>query len=182
MTTATAYGPRATAEQTQDLQILLARVEKLGKDMSGTRRALNLAWEQGAYTVTLAADMIKIMLDEIDKIEQAARIPEQVASTGPITVPTGRYAVRTNTDDEHYAFYRVWKGDRATLVYLLISDNEQCLPRDTARGVLAKIAEDPYEAACAYGREIGVCGMCNRTLTNPESIAAGIGPICASKF
>jgi hypothetical protein len=175
VTTATAYGPRATTEQTQDLQRLLARAEELGKNMSGTRRALNRAWTEGAYTVDLAADMIKIMLDEIDKIEQA------VKSAVCGVVADGRYAVRTDTDDEHYAFYRVWNGDRATLVYLLAAAREQRMPR-AARGVLAKIAEDPYEAACAYGREIGVCGMCNRTLTNPESIAAGIGPICASKF
>lgn len=175
MTTATAYGPRATAEQTQDLQILLARVENLGKDMSGTRRALNLAWEQGAYTVTLAADMIKIMLDEIGKIEQAT-------PAGPITVPTGRYAVRTNTDDEHYAFYRVWRGEQVTKVYLLASDTETALPGPTAVGVLRKIELDIKEAACAYGREIGICGRCNRTLTNAESITRGLGDICASKF
>lgn len=176
MTTATAYRPRATTEQTQDLQRLLARAEQLGKDMSGTRRALNRAWTEGAYTVDLAAEMIKIMLDEIDKIEQA------VKSAVCGVVADGRYAVRTDADDEHYAFYRVWNGDRATLVYLLASDREQRMSRSAARGVLAKIAEDPYEAACAYGREIGICGRCGITLTNAESITRGMGDICAAKF
>lgn len=32
------------------------------------------------------------------------------------------------------------------------------------------------------GKQTGVCGICTRTLTDPESIAAGIGPICAAKF
>jgi hypothetical protein len=38
------------------------------------------------------------------------------------------------------------------------------------------------EEAAAYGRATGICCCCGRTLTNPESIAAGIGPICAGRF
>ena len=47
--------------------------------------------------------------------------------------------------------------------------------------VLAFIA-DPKAAAIAYGIETGVCCICNATLTNKESIEAGIGPICATKM
>lgn len=36
--------------------------------------------------------------------------------------------------------------------------------------------------AKAYGAENGVCCRCGATLTNPDSIEAGIGPICAGKF
>jgi hypothetical protein len=38
------------------------------------------------------------------------------------------------------------------------------------------------EEAKKYGRIYGVCIVCSRTLTDEESIAAGIGPICAGKF
>lgn len=38
------------------------------------------------------------------------------------------------------------------------------------------------EQAKHYGRKTGTCIMCFRTLTNPDSIEAGIGPICADKF
>ena len=38
------------------------------------------------------------------------------------------------------------------------------------------------EDAQAYGRQTGTCCVCARELTNPESIAAGIGPICAGKL
>lgn len=47
--------------------------------------------------------------------------------------------------------------------------------------VLAFIA-DPKAAAIAYGKETGVCCICNATLTNKASIENGIGPICAAKF
>lgn len=44
------------------------------------------------------------------------------------------------------------------------------------------IAADPKEAAIRYGRLTGSCACCGRLLTNKESIARGIGPICAEQF
>lgn len=38
------------------------------------------------------------------------------------------------------------------------------------------------EQAAEYGRRTGVCMICNRTLTDPNSIAQGIGPICIKGF
>lgn len=34
----------------------------------------------------------------------------------------------------------------------------------------------------AYGRETGMCMVCSRELTNPESIESGIGPVCESRL
>jgi hypothetical protein len=173
---------RAIPQQIDDIQYLLGRLEARGEDVTGTRTQLNRTWTEGAFTVEFATDMIRLLLDLTEELDLAARIPEQVTPAGPITVPTGRYAVRTNTDDEHYAFYRVWRGEHFTKVYLLVSDSETALPGNTAVSVLRKIEVDVKEAACAYGREIGVCGRCGITLTNAESIARGMGDICASKF
>ena len=44
---------------------------------------------------------------------------------------------------------------------------------------LKALRADPVAAFEAHGIRTGSCGMCGRTLTNPESIARGIGPICA---
>lgn len=38
------------------------------------------------------------------------------------------------------------------------------------------------EEACKFGKLYGRCMVCGRTLTNPESIERGIGPICAERF
>lgn len=38
------------------------------------------------------------------------------------------------------------------------------------------------DEAKKFGALYGTCCVCARTLTNEESIAAGIGPICAEKF
>lgn len=46
--------------------------------------------------------------------------------------------------------------------------------------VLEAIAQDD-QALARYGQELGVCGMCNRTLTDPESREIGLGPVCRNK-
>lgn len=47
--------------------------------------------------------------------------------------------------------------------------------------VLAILA-DPKAAAIREGKLSGTCAICRRELTDATSIAAGIGPICATKF
>ena len=53
---------------------------------------------------------------------------------------------------------------------------------DEVKAVLLEAASDPLTAAVRYGKETGACSCCGRDLTNPESIAAGIGPICREKY
>lgn len=55
-----------------------------------------------------------------------------------------------------------------------------CTP-EIVQLILAAIA-DPESSAIAYGRKTGICSVCGRVLTNYDSIARGIGPICAGKF
>jgi SNF2-related domain/Family of unknown function (DUF6011)/Helicase conserved C-terminal domain len=47
---------------------------------------------------------------------------------------------------------------------------------------LAIIALDPYAAATAHGLLTKQCGCCGKTLTDPVSVARGIGPDCAAKW
>jgi hypothetical protein len=47
---------------------------------------------------------------------------------------------------------------------------------------LKKIAADPAGEARLYGMRTGSCACCGRELTDPNSIAVGIGPICADKW
>lgn len=103
-------------------------------------------------------------------------------------VPAGRYAIDTEDGAVNAtAFYKVdrptegkWAG--FVFVKLMVSDEEQRMSRAAGDAILRKIAAVGAEAAAArYGHELGECGLCGRTLTNDESRARGIGPICAAK-
>lgn len=58
--------------------------------------------------------------------------------------------------------------------------SRECTSADSA--TVARVAADPAAAATAHGHEYGYCACCARELTNPESVARGIGPICAEKW
>jgi hypothetical protein len=50
-------------------------------------------------------------------------------------------------------------------------------------GLIAKTTTRlTLDEAQAHGRETGSCCHCGRTLTNPTSIDAGIGPVCAENY
>ncbi len=56
------------------------------------------------------------------------------------------------------------------------------LYRGDIRDALAAILEDPKAAMVAYGKLTGTCGVCGRKLEDEQSVAAGIGPICAGRL
>jgi len=100
--------------------------------------------------------------------------------------PVGRYAVvNANGDAEFYSVTKPDKGRWAGYTFLSrqAGDNEYPVRAMTAqRDVLAVIASDPKSASARYGHLIGACGICSRTLTNPESLERGIGPVCAGRY
>lgn len=76
--------------------------------------------------------------------------------------------------------YRVRQGRGLYALRLLRDGGTEYAP-----GVVTKL--DPsmaltLEEAKEWGRDTGVCCQCSAELTNPESIALGIGPICRGKF
>jgi hypothetical protein len=66
-----------------------------------------------------------------------------------------------------------------------IADGKFTAARDCPAEMVTRIvaaAADPKGAAVAYGKRTGSCCICARELTDPVSVANGIGPICASKY
>lgn len=99
--------------------------------------------------------------------------------------PAGRYAVMG--EDGVMKFYKVdrpcegkWAG--YTFLKVQAGDDFHAVKGAAAKAILAKIAADPQAAMLAYGKLIGVCGACGRTLTDPVSRAMGIGPVCRERF
>lgn len=50
------------------------------------------------------------------------------------------------------------------------------------RSMIEEFEGAPLQSAMKFGKLAGRCCSCGRELTDPESIARGIGPICAGKF
>jgi hypothetical protein len=56
---------------------------------------------------------------------------------------------------------------------------------DIERGAIRKIRAEhrmSVDEAGAFGLIISACAHCGKTLTDEESIARGLGPICAGKY
>lgn len=53
---------------------------------------------------------------------------------------------------------------------------------DQDHEALKLIAANPSDAATRYGRETGACACCGRELSDPKSVEAGIGPVCARSW
>ena len=48
--------------------------------------------------------------------------------------------------------------------------------------LIERVGKDPHGEAVAHGKRTGNCACCGRELSDPVSIANGIGPICANKW
>lgn len=102
------------------------------------------------------------------------------------TIPNGHYAITfTNGVTRFFKVNTPTKGKWAGRTFLDIQASDDYYPvRDAAKRatVLSQITLDPMAASAAYGRQIGSCGVCGRTLTDETSRAQGIGPVCIGKF
>lgn len=104
-------------------------------------------------------------------------------------IATGYYALQVSP--ALVLFYRVSQGKAGTKwAGRTFLDRVHGAPGDfkrvpvrgiSAQSTLDHIASDTEGAASLFGRAHGVCGLCMSPLTDPESIARGIGPVCAAK-
>ena len=123
-----------------------------------------------------ASDWIGRMMAKVTELRAARPVAPATA-----TVEDGRYAVE---EDGVLKFFKVKNGNRPGFVFLDIqaSDEWHAVRNVTRiREIVALIAQDPQAAMIRYGRELGECGRCGRTLTDEASRAAGIGPVCINK-
>lgn len=98
-------------------------------------------------------------------------------------LPKMHYALE---EQDGWHFYRIdqpKKGKWAGFTFIDAQASSDYWPiksLDRKADILRRIVERGAEqAASDYGHQIGKCGICSRTLTNPESIERGIGPVCA---
>lgn len=155
------------------------KVEKVEGWMAGDA-ARKAAWqaERAAAAPSVDSDAagVKAAL-EVAKASKLKfpklRLDGFVFSLAPNTgTNAGAVYVKTKEDGESLYLGKIVGGK-----FLASRD---CNPELTPRIVAA--ASNPAEAAKAYGLKTGICACCGAELTNGESIARGIGPICAQKW
>jgi hypothetical protein len=120
---------------------------------------------------------------EVRREERRGTLIEDVNRIGA-TVPVGRYALQNQTGGANsIQFYHVERPDKGhyrgkTFVKQQLGPNVERIPMAQQRAALLRIAADPAGATQLYGRKLGVCGVCGLSLTNEESRAYGVGPVC----
>jgi hypothetical protein len=108
-----------------------------------------------------------------------ARSPKTEASAkAPVVVAAGFYVV----DDTAYKV----QAAKSTGNLYAMPLNPEWGRFEYESGAIRLVRESgvrmTLEQAAAYGRRTGRCCVCGRELTDTESIAAGIGPVCKAKF
>lgn len=91
----------------------------------------------------------------------------------------------------HYADGTIYKVQRSQGGNLYAK--ELTTPTDGGKGHFEYAGQRPFarlsadtvltaEQAAAYGHAHGICGICGATLTDPDSVERGIGPVCATRL
>jgi hypothetical protein len=124
------------------------------------------------------------MINRLKAIEIPSGRP---AAAKPISVDveSGRYALRADGIVKFYKVDKVTEGKWAGRTFIKAQASDEMYPIRSSverNRLLSEIAKDPKAAMILYGTELGACGHCGRTLTDEDSRARGIGPICAAKL
>lgn len=101
-------------------------------------------------------------------------------------VPAGGYAIGNGKEVRFYKIKKPTEGRWAGYTFIEIQASDDLFPVKNPvkrHEVLTAITGQGVQKSMErYGQELGKCGHCERTLTNDESRARGIGPICAGKM
>jgi len=165
-------GPTASEPQLSYLKAL-----RDGKDLSSLNQA-QIAWLRDADLDTFPSQLPKQGVSRV--IEQLVALDwkSKGGESGPVAhdVEDGRYAVEK--EDGTLMFYSVKNGKYKTFVDVWASDTRYPIKNSAEAGRILKAIKADPDAGPRFGREIGRCYVCGRTLTDEYSRQLGIGPVC----
>jgi len=170
--TAAAWAAIKKVEAKQKERAAQKKAEAVVIDLSPIRAMFSKATEAGSKKPTYRAEGLVISKAPSTGVNAGALYVKNTSST------YGGKLIGT----EFKPSYEGKEKDFARYSYTDEGTKERITVERSAAEALAVIAKNPSEAAVLHGKRTGVCSCCGRELTDPESIAAGIGPICASKW
>lgn len=163
-------------------------------------------WLQLTTTGSLSDKQINAVYAGIAKREQIAATKAAEAKAAPVVDLSPIKAMFDRAVENGYKkpAYRAEgltikrapdHGSNAGALYVVIHDTDAYQGKvlggqfhkvrdaaDSTLPALLAIAADPLGAAVRYGNKTGTCSCCGRPLSNAESVALGIGPICRAKW
>jgi hypothetical protein len=167
-------GPMATERQVSYLEGL-----RDGKDLSSLSPE-QVAWLEDADFTQVRKSRASDIISKLTELPWRPREKNNslFKEMWDIGVATGRYAIPG--DDGALRFYSVKRDEERVAVWVDVWASDarypiRAIPQRVE--ILKAIAADP-DAGPRFGREIGRCYVCGRTLTDETSRALGIGPIC----
>lgn len=132
---------------------------------------------------------------------EAQQAPEQPAKPALPEVPCPKlFTVLQRHAQFHVGAYKITRRNQDSLCWIVTEQGavgkiengvavlwpRKCAERggdiEALTALVEELEANPLVAAIKYGRLSGRCCSCGRDLTDPESIANGIGPVCATKF
>ena len=122
------------------------------------------------------------MIDALKDLPVINPLPEV---SSPLKVDPGRYALPAIIEGGKVRKFRVAESNagRTYVKAIMPGGGERYLAdRRLVTTILVEIAVAPLEASIAYGRATSRCGVCHKELSDPVSMAAGIGPKCVKRF
>jgi len=158
------------------------RVESIRKDMEGDEARLQeFRAKRDAEAATKSGD---VGVERINALfaKAAEKLKAPIFRTEHLTIKPAKrqpgvlYVTDKRVDDPN--------GGKAGYVGKIVGGKFEARREAMADtlAILCEIAADPLESAVKYGRATGVCGCCGRALSDPASVAAGIGPVCAENW
>jgi hypothetical protein len=127
----------------------------------------------------------KVLHNEPCKPKSKAPAQVQIRTEQYAAIPEGRYAVKSLTGHQDLDFFKVDKPTQGTwagqiFVRRVIGGHPDMPVKGATKfAALDAILEaDPDKAMALFGQTLGYCGRCGRSLTDQESRAIGIGPVC----
>lgn len=157
------------------LDKLKAGLLKQRDELARLESSIQAAWAEEAESYELPA------------IERAYRVDYGMTETKQIKTMSSAGLTQDGMYKQGDRIFKVQRSPESGHLYAkeLIACESGKHSFEYAQGWVKRLrAEDrmTLEQAKEFGVLYGVCCVCGRTLTNEDSIEAGIGPICASKL
>jgi hypothetical protein len=145
--------------------------------LAGSRDLSRLPWVQATLTAAQNGKATGFQVSQaIDAMKaQPWLTPKSAQPTAPL-VPAGFYQLDG-------VIYKVRPGKanpshRYAMAFQVTGQGKGSYSYEAGKGKIAKLT---LAQAAEMGHQTGVCCICGRELTDPNSVAMGIGPICIQK-